>query len=260
MHTVKTKSPLQKAKVVIALSSAALISGACGADAPRSARQDAAATPAPYRVLVFTRTAGYRHESIPAGAAAIRRLGRRNGFSVTTTADPARFTRAGLRRFKAVVFLSTTGTPVKAASQRRAFAAYIRAGGGFVGVHAAADTRGAWPFYDRLVGARFDRHDPGTPTRTIQVVDRGSAATRDLPAAWTRADEWYEFRSRPRAHVLARLDAARPLAWCHDYDGGRSVYTALGHTTAAYAEPAFLGHLLGAIEMAAGQEAFDCAA
>jgi type 1 glutamine amidotransferase len=95
----------------------------------------------------------------------------------------------------------------------------------------------------------------------VNVEDRDSAATRGLPAQWRRSDEWYEFRSNPRGRVrvLAALAESRPLAWCHDYDGGRAVYTAMGHTRASFREPRFLAHLRGAIQMAAGQARFDCA-
>ncbi len=160
-----------------------------------------------------------------------------------------------------MIFLSTTGTPISRAEQQGAFERYIRRGGGFLGVHAASDTRGRWPWYEGLVGARFKRHDRGISRRTVTVEDRTSAATRGLPAQWTRSDEWYEFRSNPRGsvHVLASLGESRPLAWCHDYDGGRAVYTAMGHTKASFTEPRFVAHLLGAIEMAAGRAGFDCA-
>ena len=158
-----------------------------------------------------------------------------------------------------MIFLSTTGTPIKDAAQRTAFESYIRRGGGFVGVHAASDTRGDWPWYEGLVGARFKRHDPGLSRRAVEIVDTDTAATRGLPSPWERTDEWYEFRSAPTAHLLARLDESRPLAWCHRYDGGRSVYTAMGHTKESYAEPQFVRHLLGAIEMAAGRARFACA-
>ena len=212
-------------------------------------------------MLVFTKTTGFRHDSIPDGVRAIRRLGRRHRFAVDTTDDAATFTTRRLRRYDAVIFLSTTGTPIARAAQRRALEGYIRAGGGFVGIHAASDTRGDWPWYEGLVGARFRRHDPGVSERVVRVEDRGSAATRGLPAQWRRSDEWYEFRSNPRGrvHVLAALDESRPLAWCHDYDGGRAVYTAMGHTRASFREPRFLAHLRGAIEMAAGRARFDCA-
>lgn len=260
MLCVKTKYVRWKAKQIIRLVPILLVlvlvlSLGCGEGA--ASRLEAK----PFRALVFTKTAGFRHDSIPAGVAAIRQLGRAHDFSVDTTADPGRFTPGVLARYDVVVFLSTTGTPIKRRAQRRALEGYIRDGGGFVGVHAASDTRGDWPWYERLVGARFMRHDPGISSRVVQVLDRTSAATRNLPAAWSHTDEWYEFRSTPRerVHMLAQLDEARPIAWCHRYDGGRSVYTAMGHTKASYAEPRFAGHLLGAIEMAAGRARFACA-
>ena len=207
MLPVKTKSVSWKAKqtdlLVLLLLMLALFAG-CG-EPGTAARLETK----PFRALVFTKTAGFRHDSIPTGVAAIRRLGREHAFSVDTTANPGRFTRRGLARYDVVVFLSTTGTPIKRRTQRRAFEAYIRAGGGFVGVHAASDTRGDWPWYERLVGARFKRHDPGVSERVVQVLDRSSAATRELPEAWTHTDEWYEFRAAPRerVHLLAQLDA-----------------------------------------------------
>jgi type 1 glutamine amidotransferase len=255
MLLVKTKSVCWKAKQIFRLVPiviAVAVSFACSGE-------PSTAAPKPFRALVFTKTTGYRHDSIPSGVAAIRRLGARHAFRVDTTGDAGRFTARTLRRYDVVIFLSTTGTPIKDETQRSAFESYIRRGGGFVGVHAASDTRGDWPWYEGLVGARFKRHDRGITRRAVELVDTTSAATRGLPNPWERADEWYEFRSPPAAHVLARLDESRPLAWCHRYDGGRSVYTAMGHTKDSYAEPRFVRHLLGAIEMAAGRARFDCA-
>jgi type 1 glutamine amidotransferase len=203
------------------------------------------------RVLVFTKTTGFRHDSIPAGVSALSRM----GFAVTATDRwPTR-----LSRFEAIVFLSTTGDPLPLASQRRALRAYMARGGGFLGVHAAADAGYSWPWYRGLVGATFARHDPGTPPAVVSVVDRRSAATSGLPRAWTRSDEWYEFRDdpSPRVHVLASVHG-HPIAWCHRYGGGRAVYTGMGHTIAAYSEPLFLRHLRGALRMAAGRARFSC--
>jgi len=221
------------------------------------------------QVLVFSKTAGFRHDSIPAGIAAIRSLGRANGFSVSTTEDAGVFARKRLGRFDAVVFLSTSGD-VLSPRQQRAFRSYIRHGSGWVGIHSAADTEYEWPFYGRLLGAYFKSH-PVIQPATIDVVDRSHPSTRRVPAHWQRTDEWYNFRSNPRGtvHVLATLDestysggtmgADHPIAWCHRYDGGRSVYTAMGHTRQSFSERRYLAHLLGAIEMAAGRARFNCA-
>lgn len=215
-------------------------------------------------VLVFTRTAGYVHASIPAGVAALKSLGQRAGFDVEATSDPARFRDGELRKHAAVVFLSTTGD-VLDEDQQAAFERYIRAGGGYVGIHAASDTEYEWPWYGRLVGAWFASHPAGTPTATVRVVDFGHPATSGLPLAWQRTDEWYDWKALPRGvRVLAMLDEStyaggkmgkdHPIAWCHELDGGRAFYTAMGHTDASYSEPLFLGHLLGGIRYAMGQE------
>jgi type 1 glutamine amidotransferase len=222
----------------------------------------AGAAEARVRVLVFTKTEGYRHESIPAGVAAVRSLGAHHGFAVDATEDGARFTDRRLRRYAAVVFLNSTEDVLDAAEQR-AFRRYIRRGGGFAGVHAASDTEHDWPWYQRLVGARVYNH-PAVQPATIQVVDHRHPSTRTLPRRWQRTDEWYDFYAQPRrgVHVLALLDestysgggmgARHPIAWYRRFDGGRSWYTALGHTTESYAEPRFRAHLLGGIRWAAG--------
>ena len=232
------------------------------------------AAPPRFRVLVFSNTTGFRHDSIPVAIATIRRLGDEHRFGVEQTEDERRFTDRNLERYDAVVFLSTTGEPLARPSHRGAFQRYISRGGGFVGVHAASDSFAGWPWYVGLVGARFRRHAPGTSAAAVVVEDRRAPATRGLARIWRRVDEWYAFRSNPRGrvHVLATLDertydpdgaamgADHPIAWCHRYDGGRSVYTAMGHTSASYREPLFVAHLLGAIEMAAGRGPFGCAA
>ena len=224
----------------------------------------------PARILVFSKTAGFRHDSIPAGIAAIRRLGRAHGFSVTATEDASAFRRKRLGRFDAVVFLNTTGDVLDPA-QQAAFKSYIRHGGGFAGVHSATDTEYDWPFYARLVGVHFASH-PAIQRATIKIVDRSHPSTRALPRRWTRTDEWYNFAADPRGgvHVLALLDestysggtmgADHPIAWCHRVKGGRAWYTALGHTIDSYSEPLFREHLLGGILWAAGLARGDCRA
>jgi cytochrome c len=223
------------------------------------------------RVLVFTKTAGFRHASIEAGAAAVAKLGRENGFAVDATADAGAFTDANLRRYGAVVFLSTTGD-VLDARQQDALERYVQAGGGWVGVHAAADTEYDWPWYHRLVGAYFLSHpnDPNVRRATFRVRDTTHLATRGLPARWEREDEFYNFRDvRPGLRVLVDIDettyqggtngANHPMAWYHEVDGGRAFYTALGHTEASFAEAPFLRHLLGGIRWAMGTGALDYA-
>ncbi|MEV1008706.1 ThuA domain-containing protein [Streptomyces sp. NPDC049881] len=222
----------------------------------------------PTDVLVFSRTTGFRHSSIEAGVAAIEQLGDENGFAVTATEDPAAFTTANLARYQAVVWLSTTGDVLDSA-QQAAFEAYIADGGGYVGVHAAADTEYDWPWYGGLVGAYFASH-PATQEATVHVEDRANASTQHLPERWTRTDEWYDYRTNPRADVkvLASLDEStydggamgedHPITWCHDYAGGRAWYTGLGHTEESYADPAFTTMLLGGIRIASGASPADC--
>jgi len=213
-------------------------------------------------ILVFTRTTGFRHDSIPAGIAALRSIGRERGYRIEVTEDPTWFTPAVLERFRAVVFLNTSGD-VLDEFQRLSFRAYIESGGGFVGVHAAADSEHGWPWYEYLVGTRFRDH-PHVQESTIRVHDRSHPSTRHLPARWIRTDEWYNFTFNPRGrvHILATLDAAtveggrmgadHPVSWCKYVGTGRSWYTAGGHTEESFHEPAFVAHLAGGIDWASG--------
>ena len=233
-----------------------------------SAGPAAAAADSPYDVLVFSKTAGFRHDSIPTGIQAIRDLGAANNFTVTATEDAAAFTPANLARYEAVVFLSTTGY-VLDATQQTAFESYVRGGGGYLGVHAAADTEYDWPFYGELVGAWFSSH-PAIQPVTVRVQDRAHAATAALPPAWSVTDELYNYRTNPRAsaRVLATLDestysggtmgADHPITWCKAVGSGRSFYTGLGHQQALYADATFRGELLGGLRYAAGRTRADC--
>jgi len=219
------------------------------------------ATGQDYRILAFTRTLGWRHDAIPDAVAALRAISAREGFGVDATEDPAAFEPGRLGRYRVVVFLLTTGD-VLAGGQERALEGFVAAGGGFVGVHSACDTEYDWDWYVRLVGASFGSH-PWIQRATVRVVDRAHPAAAGLPAEWVRTDEWYNFRAVPRhVKVLATLDertywggahgADHPIAWYHEYAGGRAFYTAMGHTRESYAEPAFRSHLAGAIRWAAG--------
>lgn len=225
-----------------------------------SSRQQVVKT-APPRILVFSKTAGYQHASIPQGIAAIQKLGQENNFQVDTTKNAAYFNEDSLRNYQAVVFLSTTMN-VLDARQQVAFERYIQAGGGFAGIHAAADTEYDWPWYNRLVGAQFLSH-PHNQTATIEVKDKSHPATAGLPEKWSRLDEWYNYKSiYPNIKVLATLNEEtyeggqngqeHPIIWYHEFDGGRAFYTGLGHTNESYSDPVFLGHLLGGIQYAIG--------
>ena len=227
-----------------------------GAPAPAT-RSGPVNSPGAAEILVFSRTTGFRHESIPAGVEALREL-----FSIEATEDADAFTADSLARYRAVVFLNTSGT-VLDTGQKAAFEAYIRGGGGFAGVHAAADTEYGWPFYGDLVGAYFASH-PAIQRAVVRVEDATHPATAGIGETLTRTDEWYNFRTnpRPKVHVLLTLDessytggtmgADHPHAWYRPYQRGRSFYTAGGHTVEAYAEPAFRAHLAGGVRYAAG--------
>jgi len=220
------------------------------------------------RVLVFTRTTGFRHDSIPDAIAALRRIGSDTGFLVDATEDAAAFRDSNLSAYRAVVFLLTTGEVLDPEGQS-ALERFVRSGGGWAGVHSASDTEYDWPFYGQLVGEYFAGH-PAVQPATVRVEDGAHPATVALPDLWLRTDEWYNFRASPRAavHVLATLDEGtysggsmgvdHPIAWCGEVSGGRAIYTAGGHTRDSYTEPLFVAHLAGAVRWAAGLEPGYC--
>ncbi|WP_081686373.1 PKD domain-containing protein [Candidatus Solirubrobacter pratensis] len=235
-----------------------------------------------FRALVFSKTAVFRHDSIPAGIAAIKSLGTTSNFQVDATEDGSMFRDDILSHYKVVIFLSTTGD-VLTDDQQAAFERYVRAGGGYVGIHSAADTEYKWAWYGQLVGAYFRNHPNGTPAANVLVEDTTDPSDAGLPATWARTDEWYNYQSPvnpvengggddydPRnttgIHVLLKVDESsyaeadgsdgvdddHPISWCHRYDGGRSWYTGMGHTQASFQEAGFLSHILAGIRIAAG--------
>lgn len=275
-----------------AVATAALTGVARGDSAPRSSppgNAGAGGAPAgtsasatdPIDVLVFSRTAGFRHASIEVGVQTIRALGEANGFGVSASEDPEQFTRSSLRQFDAVIFLNTTGD-VLGPTQQRALRRYVRAGGGYVGIHSAADTEHGWPFYGRLVGTYFRSH-PLQQSATFTNEARRNPATAHLSERFSVFDEFYSFQSNPRpdVRVLLAIDEStyepdpnttylpgatpssgimgdHPMSWCHDNVGGRVFYTALGHEAYLYLLEWYRRHILGGILIATHQAKARC--
>ena len=235
-----------------------------------------------FRALVFSKTAAFRHDSIPQGIAAVQSLGNQYGFQVDATEDASLFRDDVLSHYDVVIWMSTTGD-VLTDTQQAAFERFIKAGGGYAGVHSSTDTEYTWPWYGQLVGAYFRNHPAGTPTATVVREDKTDPSTSFLQDRWQRTDEWYNFQSpvnpvvngggvdySPRAtsgtHVLLTMDEStyaeddgtdtadddHPISWCRKFDGGRMWYTGMGHTQASFSEADFLKHMLAGIEIAAG--------
>lgn len=218
------------------------------------------------KLLIFSKTAGYHHNSIDAGITAISKLAAENNIKIDTTTDASLFTEANLAQYGAIIFLSTTGD-IFDHYQQAEFERYIQAGGGFVGIHAAADTEYDWPWYNELVGAYFLSH-PHQQKAKIDVLDRSHPSTKHLSETWEHFDEWYNYKSivdGPK--VLMNLDessyeggqngANHPIAWYREFDGGRAFYTGLGHTDEAFSDELFLKHIWGGIEYAIGDNERD---
>ncbi|MCX2980107.1 cytochrome C [Halieaceae bacterium IMCC14734] len=225
------------------------------------------------QVLVFSKTAEYRHDSIAAGIAALTEVAGEHRIAVVATEDAEIFSQTELQQFQAVVFLNTTGM-VLARPQQEALERYIQAGGGFVGIHAAADTHwkaNDWPWYTRLLGAAFLSH-PSDPSNVqsglLQVADSDSELTAMFPAAFEFTDEWYDYqRLSDKISVLLRIDentyqggrmgAEHPVAWYQNFDGGRSFYTNFGHRPESFSDPAVREHLWAGLAWAMGDGQLD---
>ncbi|MDG9687180.1 ThuA domain-containing protein [Streptomyces sp. DH18] len=258
-------SPLIALTSLLALVLALLVASPTGAHAAAS-----------YRVLVYSEVTNSDHPSIPAGIEAVRKLGAEHDFEVEATADSSVFNDADLGRFQAIVFNNTNSTPETGdllnAEERAALQRYIRAGGGWVGLHSASASERDWEWYEGLVGAIFDKH-PTPQTGRVKVLDHAHPSTRHLPDLWERQEEWYNWRTNPtsKVHTLAQIKVRdgidgldegvdHPFSWCQNYDGGRSWFTAGGHDKASFQEEGFVKHLLGGIQWAAGAAEGDCTA
>jgi len=217
-------------------------------------------------ILVFFKTGGYYHESIPTGVKAIQDLGDKNGFNVDTTTNANMFAEDSLKKYAALVFLSSTGE-ILSGNQEIAVERYMQAGGGFVGIHAATDAEYDWSWYVKMIGASFKSH-PANQEATLIINDKNHPSTDSLPATWTRTDEWYNFKNlNPDVKVLISIDEKsyqggengdkHPMAWYHNFDGGRVFYTELGHTNESFSEPLYLKHILGGIQYAIGDNTAD---
>ena len=214
------------------------------------------------KILVFSKTAGYRHtSSIVAGKKYIIELGQKNKFGVDTTESSDIFTAENLKQYSAVVFLCTTGNVLNDVQQKE-FEKFIRGGGGYVGLHSAADTEYDWAWFGELNGAYFKNH-PRPQEAVFNIVDENNIATAHLPKVWKRSDELYNFKwIGTDLKILISIDESsysgggngdyHPMAWYHEFDGGRGFYTGLGHDNKSWEDPLYLQHVLGGIKYAMG--------
>jgi type 1 glutamine amidotransferase len=224
------------------------------------------------RVLVYSGSTGYRHESIPACVAAVKAIAEKSGLVVDTSEDPEVFTAENLAKYKALVLVSNSTDPKKPESEwftgakREALQGFLKAGKGVVGLHAAADSHYNWGWYGQMMGGYFEKHPKGTPKGTLTVVDAKHPATAKLPKTIQRNDEWYYYKDfDPTVHVLVTIDPKsigdsgeadvnpNPLVWYHNFGGGRVFYSGLGHSNESWSEPYMVTLITGALSWAVGK-------
>lgn len=210
------------------------------------------------KILVFSKTQAYRHASIAEGKLALLKLGRENNWIVDTSEDATAFYSQNLEKYKAIIFLNTSGN-ILDTIQKQAFQHFIRKGGGFVGIHAATDTEKKWPWYNDLVGAYFQGH-PKPQNALYQVIDNTHPSVSFLPDTLTRFEEIYNFYSfkanlvkvvmtvDEKSYTGGKMGDNHPAAWYHNFDGGKAFYTAWGHHPETYTDPTFLQHITAAIK------------
>lgn len=220
-----------------------------------------------FKALVFTKTAGFRHQSIPNAVTAMKKMGEKQVFSVYTSEDPRVLAEESLMKYDVLILISTTGT-IFDETTRASLQKFVQSGKGVVGVHAAADSEYEWPWYNKMIGGYFLAH-PAQQTLRLEVVDQNHPSTWHLPKNWMWTDELYEYKDiNPDLNVLIKADEStykvskgngdnHPMAWYHEFEGGRVFYTALGHVDSAWEDDVFLKHLYGGIWYAATGHPFN---
>ncbi|HTE24215.1 ThuA domain-containing protein [Flavitalea sp.] len=205
------------------------------------------------RVLLFSKTEGYRHsESIDAAQLLFTKMAQEHGFIADTTEDANNLNEDNLKKYQAIVFLHASGSILNA-SQRTSLQRYIQAGGGFLAIHASADAERDWPWFGKLLGGYFHSH-PKIQQAVYRTIDKNHPASAFMPDSIERTDEYYNFEQlNPDIKVLMTLDENsyeggnmgqnHPAVWYHEYDGGRSFYTSMGHTKETYSESFFIKQL-----------------
>lgn len=202
-------------------------------------------------VVVFTKTAGFRHESIPAGVDMFDKIFKEQGIKYLHTEDASVFNSDNMNKVKAVVFLNTTGDVLNS-DQEKVMYRMIEGGANFIGVHAAADTEYDWNWYGNLVGAYFKSHPNDPNVREAVTRVRGNhTCTNHLPKEWKRADEWYNYNfNHDELKPLLLLDESsyeggengnyHPITWLNRQGKGTMFYTGLGHTDETYVDENFV--------------------
>ncbi|MDN3669577.1 ThuA domain-containing protein [Echinicola jeungdonensis] len=220
-----------------------------------------------FKALIFSKTEGYRHKSIPDGIQALKLLAQKHVFEVYATEDASIFSEEGLDDFDLVILLNTTGDILNE-KQQIAFEKFVQSGKGVVGIHSATDTEYEWEWFNKMIGSQFKNH-PAQQTAQIKVKNNNHPASYHLPENWLWTDEWYAFKNfNDQVRVLLELNEEtydpgtkdenpmgmgkfHPISWYHHFDGGRIFYTALGHVKSAYEDEIFLKHVYGGIWWAA---------
>jgi len=223
-----------------------------------------------FKALVFTKTSGWHHESINAGVTALRKMANEHYFDLQWHANASKISDKQLKKFDVIIFLSTTGDILNE-EQQSAMERFIQSGKGFVGIHSASDTEYQWPWYQKLVGRNFVTH-PKIQTAKLKVENRNFPGLARMPDEFLWTDEWYQFsdahggnlnyvlsvdessynaKTKTKTKNKAKEFNGMAMAWYHNYDGGRSFYTGLGHMDSHFQNSLFLNHLYGGIYWAA---------
>jgi type 1 glutamine amidotransferase len=241
-------------------------------DARQPAQLDGLCTgqPGKPRVLVYTYENLWRHQSNLSARQVIYDMCGTRGFNVSISNDWRVINAPQLAQFDVVVFSVTSGQGLDALGHAE-LEAWVRSGGGLVGLHSASATEWDDPFYVQNMGAKFLLHVPGMQAATVRVVPGAHPITDGLVASFPITDEWYSFQTRPEdsagMQMLLSLDedslpadypamykvGYHPIGWAHELYGGRVFYTAMGHNPDDYTDPNFLEIVGRAIEWAAHQ-------
>jgi type 1 glutamine amidotransferase len=228
------------------------------------------------KVLIFTRTKGFRHGSIPTAAKAIAMMGEKTGaYSAVHSEDPNMFEADKLKDFDAVFMINTTGECLdegdaeKHARLKQNLVDFVKGGKGLAGTHSATDTYGGWKEYNDMMGGAFNGH-PWHEAVPVRLLDKDHPLNKVFGGeGFTITDEIYQFRNdtanpKDRRMLLAldagwdglkrgnREDKFFPVSWISKYGDGRTFYCSLGHRDEIYYNPTILQHYLAGFQYVLG--------
>jgi type 1 glutamine amidotransferase len=217
-----------------------------------------------FKMLVYSKTAGFRHDSIADGIAMLQTIATEQGFTIKATETNEDITAEGLKQYEIIFFMNSTGDIFNEAEQKAYEDWMTTQNGAMAGTHSATDTENGWAFYSEVTGQYYDGHGSANTADTIKFEESAAdfPAVKGIPNPWQRNEEWYKFNSyqqwsvKPGFKILGRKTAdTQPIIWAREWGNFRSFYSAIGHDKSVFTDPVVKKHITGGIMWAVRREA-----